>query len=35
VAICEEYNPKEKTLKTSDLKLTSPKSGFGICSRNE
>jgi hypothetical protein len=30
VAECEEYNPKDKTIIISSLKLSSPKSGFGI-----
>jgi hypothetical protein len=32
VAICEEYVPKENKFKTSDIMLSSAKSGFGtVC----
>jgi hypothetical protein len=34
VALCEEYNIKEKQFRVSDLILSSPKSGFGAICKN-
>ena len=31
---CDEFNPRDKTFKNSQLKLTIPKSGFGVAIKN-